>query len=500
MRKQRDDAMTERDRARFEIARLKTSCAEYETAVDKSSRELGDLTADRNRLAAECERLAAEKEHETEALDLSMEQRRVVELERNRLRQALAEKEQEVERVARSHQIAAQLDQQTITEMSHTTSEQQARIEELEEALESLRGRAEEAEQERANAQVLREEVADWREKYELAEAGRAAQEGDHAAQACRLTEVETARHKLELSLLDSESEASRAAAQVDKMSADCRSLKEERARLAKRIRHALESLGGQANSDSNDDISLLLDSVFQQVQQEAERLQQVAVENASRLDLLNFATSFARDIVALLPGDDAGARKTSSLEGLLVAVLTGVRDLHAARVQALDESNAATEAIDAQRLVLIGMHRTLQDVVLSDEPSELVEEADPDRAVGAEDLTTLARTTTELVDKLVESFKTLNGRYGELEQALGKSAEEWEARQVELVERQRKIKSLEEDLEAARAARRALEEWIRRGPVLVADLQKSTPAAAAGGAQGTASAMEGNQRMNGDA
>jgi hypothetical protein len=70
--------------------------------VDKSSRELGDLTADRNRLAAECERLAAEKEHETEALDLSMEQRRVVELERNRLRQALAEKEQEVERVARS--------------------------------------------------------------------------------------------------------------------------------------------------------------------------------------------------------------------------------------------------------------------------------------------------------------------------------------------------------------------------------------------------------------
>lgn len=48
--------------------------------------------------------------------------------------------------------------------MSHTTSEQQARIEELEEALESLRGRAEEAEQERANAQVLREEVADWRE------------------------------------------------------------------------------------------------------------------------------------------------------------------------------------------------------------------------------------------------------------------------------------------------------------------------------------------------
>lgn len=62
------------------------------------------------------------------------------------------------------------------------------------------------------------------------------------------------------------------------------------------------------------------------------------------------------------------------------------------------------------------------------------------------------------------------------------------------------KIKSLEEDLEAARAARRALEEWIRRGPVLVADLQKPTPAAAAGGAQGTASAMEGNQRMNGDA
>jgi hypothetical protein len=122
------------------------------------------------------------------------------------------------------------------------------------------------------------------------------------------------------------------------------------------------------------------------------------------------------------------------------VAVLTGVRDLHAARVQALDESNAATEAIDAQRLVLIGMHRTLQDVVLSDEPSELVEEADPDRAVGAEDLTTLARTTTELVDKLVESFKTLNGRYGELEQALGKSAEEWEARQVELVERQRYV------------------------------------------------------------
>jgi hypothetical protein len=34
---------------------LKTSCAEYETAVDKSSRELGDLTADRNRLAAECD-------------------------------------------------------------------------------------------------------------------------------------------------------------------------------------------------------------------------------------------------------------------------------------------------------------------------------------------------------------------------------------------------------------------------------------------------------------
>ena len=70
--------------------------------MDKSSRELGDLTADRNRLAAECERLAAEKEHETEALDHSMEQRRVVELERDRLRKVLGEKEQELERVARS--------------------------------------------------------------------------------------------------------------------------------------------------------------------------------------------------------------------------------------------------------------------------------------------------------------------------------------------------------------------------------------------------------------
>ena len=254
------------------------------------------------------------------------------------------------------------------------------------------------------------------------------------------MTELETALHKLELSLLDSESEASRAAAQVDKMSADCRGLKEERARLAARIRQTLESLGGQANSDSNDDISLLLDSVFQQVEQEAGRLQQVAVENTSQLDLLNFATSFARDIVALLPGDGAAAQTTSSLEGLLAAILTGVRDLHAARAQALHESDAATEAIDAQRLTLVGMLRTLQDVVLSDEPSELADETDPDRVVGAEDLTTLARTTTELVDKLVESFKTLDERYGSLEEALRKSEEEWEVREMELVERQRYV------------------------------------------------------------
>lgn len=70
--------------------------------MDKSSRELGELTADRNRLAAACDRLVAEKEHETEALDHSMEQRRVVELERDRLRQVLGEKEQELERVTRS--------------------------------------------------------------------------------------------------------------------------------------------------------------------------------------------------------------------------------------------------------------------------------------------------------------------------------------------------------------------------------------------------------------
>lgn len=48
--------------------------------------------------------------------------------------------------------------------MTHTTSEQAARIEELQEAPASLRSRAEEAEQERANAQVLLEEVAEWRE------------------------------------------------------------------------------------------------------------------------------------------------------------------------------------------------------------------------------------------------------------------------------------------------------------------------------------------------
>lgn len=238
--------------------------------------------------------------------------------------------------------------------------------------------------------------------------------------------------------LLDSESKASRAAAQVNKMSADCRSLKEERARLAARIRQTLESLGGQAKPDSNDNISLLLDSLFQQVQQEAGRWQQVAVDNTSRLDLLNFATSFARDIVALLPSDDAAAQTTGSLEGLLAAILTGVRDLHAARVQALDERDAATEAIDAQRLTLIGLLRTLQNVVLSDGPSTLADEAGPDRAVGAEDLTTLARTTTKLVDKLVESFKTLGERYGSLEQALRKSEEEWEAHEVELVERRR--------------------------------------------------------------
>lgn len=361
------------------------------------------------------------------------------------------------------------------------------------------------------------------RRKYEQAEAARAAQEGDHAAQACRLTEVETALHKLELRLLDSEAETSRAAAQVDEMRADCRNLKEEHARLATRIRHALESLGVSANSDANDDISLLLDSVFQQVEQEAGRLQQVAVENTSRLDLLNFATSFARDIVALLPGNDATAQTTSSLERLLAAILTGVRDLHAARVQALDESDAATEAIDAQRLTMIGMLHTLQDVVSSGEPSELANEADPDRAVTPEDLTTLARTTVRLVDKLVESFKTLDERYGALEQALRKSDEEWEARQVELVDRQRyvslcssavplltcrrslsrlhsKIKSLTEDLEAARATRRVLEEWIHQCPVLVGSLPKSTPAAAVDGAHGTSSAMEASQRPNGDA
>ncbi|GAA5861946.1 hypothetical protein JCM3774_001362 [Rhodotorula dairenensis] len=503
-RKHAADCESELGRARLEIARLKTSCGQYESELDKSTRELDALTADRNRLAAECERLAIEKEHETEALDLAMEKRRLLELDLTRLRKEVHAKQQELEHADRlrvelvfwplslrsrltdapsfRHHLAIQADQKAITELTSAASEQQARFEELQQALESLRGRAEEAEQQRADAEALRGEVTEWREKYDSAEQARAEQEGALAARNCRATELETRCQRLELSLLDSEAEASRASAQVHKLGAEQAVRKEERAIEAARVRQILEDLGVPPAAVTSHELRPLLEKLQQRVQEQLVQLRQVALTMASCSDLLKSAVSFARDIVALLPSDDASTQDASTLNDLLLEILTGVHELHAAKAQALVESEAASEAIDTYRQTLLGLSRTLQDVVTTDESLSVRSPADT-----AQDLATLARKTTELVNRVVDAFGALKERYRGLEQAMEKSEEEWEVRQVELGERQRHIDSLKDELEAAQVARAMLEERFRLIRVVVDGTPVPASAESASGSDGSA-------------
>ncbi|GAA5981877.1 hypothetical protein JCM10908_004650 [Rhodotorula pacifica] len=449
---------TELEKARRDIAALKTSRGECEAELDRSTKELEHSTKELGALRAKCAQLQKEKEHETEALDISMEQRREVEL---KWKKELQWKQDELMRVTERYDRAARADQATIKELTGNLSQLGAVLEEVEQ----LRKMAESAADQQKVADDLRKEMLEWQEKFEDAEAARAEQEGNAAAQDCQMRELRTRCDRLNHDLLNFESEASRASAQVDRLLDERQSLEREHALLVVELQQAIGTLGGGV---ALGDPRSLLHSLQQRLQDDAAQAEQLALAHR---DLLNSATSCARDIVALLPGGDAAAHDLS-LNEALAATLRGVCDLHAANAQAVAEREAALFQVSAQRDAMLSMQRSLI--------GWLGEKDDVGANGNAPDSAALAQETMQLVDLVVEILMQYKERNVDLATKLQQSSAENEERRIELVERQRNIDELTTSFNEERAARQALQDRLQQIHALSESSVAATPQAGA--------------------
>ncbi|BGP55279.1 hypothetical protein JCM8202_000645 [Rhodotorula sphaerocarpa] len=428
--------------------RLKESSKRFEVELDKSTTELGRALDERKAFEKRCVELAdalvkarkesekamQAKERETEALDLCMEARRALFLE-------MKEKD---ERAVK----ASQADQSTIATLSADLLEFQKRVDELS----GLKAIAEEAQQCRADAAILKEEV---QEKYDDIEGRRARQEGKLSASQCAVTALEAKVVDLEVRKLDAEAASFQARHNTLKWQKEAEEAKEKLHNcectledISSRLELLLSRHERLDAADIHDQVTALA-ALVDGLRDEATLL---AEKSQAHVGLLNFSRSFARDILAQLPGD-AYLATDASLEVYLTEVLRGVRDLRADRMNdqtADEERRSLVDAFDKIGRTITELTQSIQSSMVGDDLAVACAQTD-------------SPTPDKLADRLAEVSSSILKERARLCESVEKKEQAFMSSERVRQELGRQLNSMQVEIARVKTQEAAMEDRLRQ-------------------------------------